>query len=158
MFVAVVPSRSGASRFASIGATVIAAAILAFAFLSRSSGAAGATSSTYPIDYQVASPHLSAAFVEAVVLGKLNGMSGTANGAKVLRMSVVPMSLVSTVEPLAGAPGPGAPDADNAVWVVRAQGSFLVNRVPPGGHPFVGATGFFLVDDATGETVGMGTP
>ncbi|HET8785529.1 MAG TPA: hypothetical protein VFM38_07840 [Candidatus Limnocylindrales bacterium] len=54
---------------------------------------------------------------------------------------------------------PESGDASRVIWVARGEGTFLVTR---GGlsakGPWVGETGYLLIDDETGEIVGMGTP
>lgn len=53
-------------------------------------------------------------------------------------------------------PHSGASFEEKTVWVVRAEGRF-VKRVPLG-PPIVNTTGYYVIDDATGEIVGRGSP
>jgi hypothetical protein len=64
--------------------------------------------------------------------------------------------LARAVEPRAFRPAPGT--ATGPVWIVRARGRFEGRRVPPGAPYVVAPTGFFVVDDATGDIVEMGLP
>jgi hypothetical protein len=66
---------------------------------------------------------------------------------------------VGAYEPRIGDADPSSPDATRIVWVARGEGTFLVTRTGRSGRPpWVGATGYLLIDDETGEIVGMGTP
>jgi hypothetical protein len=68
------------------------------------------------------------------------------------------LSDVSAYEPRIGAPV-DSPDASQIVWVARGEGTFLVTRTGRSGRPpWVGETGYLLIDDETGEIVGFGTP
>jgi hypothetical protein len=51
-----------------------------------------------------------------------------------------------------------SPDASRIVWIVRGEGDFLVARTPPGREPWVGESGYLLIDDETLVILGMGTP
>lgn len=65
---------------------------------------------------------------------------------------------VGAFEPRLGVP-PESADAGQIVWVARGEGTFLVTRGGFGqNEPWVGKTGYLLIDDKTGEIVGMGTP
>jgi hypothetical protein len=44
------------------------------------------------------------------------------------------------------------------VWIVRASGPFYSDRVPPSAAPIVESTGYFVIDDGSGQIVGMGMP
>jgi hypothetical protein len=146
-------------RSLSGGAVVLAASVAAFALLWRVSagGVSAGAAESYAVDYRVASHVLSAATASNVVMGRLEAM-GPASSPKVLKMTVLRMSDVASVESGAGAPSADSPDAGTVVWAVRAEGTFVGLRVPPGAKPIVGSTGYFILDDATGEILGMGTP
>lgn len=86
---------------------------------------------------------------------------GVEQGRDLLKIQSVAATRWSDVvahESRAGAPEIGSADASRIVWVVRAEGSFLVMRTPPGREPFVGKSGYLLIDDETGMILGMGTP
>lgn len=51
-----------------------------------------------------------------------------------------------------------ASEVNDIVWVVRAQGTFVGERVLPGMSPIVSSTGYLLIDDATGSILGTGMP
>lgn len=82
---------------------------------------------------------------------------GTLSDAQIERMSARALwSEVRTIEPNAGLPGPGRDGGP--VWVVRARGSFVGRRVPPGAKAIRSRTGYFLINDATGAVFAMGMP
>ena len=64
---------------------------------------------------------------------------------------------VSAYEPRVGAPDSDSPEGAGVVWVARGEGTFLVSR-GRSQEPRVGSTGYLLIDDETGEIMGMGTP
>ena len=80
-------------------------------------------------------------------------------GATVDEMTLVPSdSDVRTIEPESAlGPEPGAPTG-GAVWVVRARGHFVGRRVPPGVPDVRSSTGYFVIEDATGDVRAMGMP
>jgi hypothetical protein len=49
-------------------------------------------------------------------------------------------------------------DLDKTFWVVTASGTFVGLRVPPGQSPIVETTGYLIIDDASGDAIGMGMP
>jgi hypothetical protein len=151
------PGRPKANAAFPAGVVVIAVLVLLAIALSRVAGAIGATPD-YPVNYRVASHNLTAAEVATTITARLTEMGGAASSASVTGMTVVPMSELAALEPEAGAPVDGSPDAAATVWVVRAEGAFVGLRVPPGAKPIHSATGYFIVDDATGEIIGMGMP
>lgn len=142
------------------GAALIAVAVIAFALFMRvrSDSAVASAGQTYSVDYRVPAKVLSAAQVADIVEARLMTMGGSTSAPKVLRMTVVPLSAVASVELGAGSTSAGSPEADAVVWVVRAEGTFIGTRVPPGAKPIVGSTGYFILDDATGDVIGMGIP
>lgn len=144
------------SRLA-IGGSVAAVALLALlAALFARSGLAG--SAQLVVDDRVGATHLTANEVASIVMSRLGAMGTPAGTGQIIRMTVIPMAILGSVEPSAGSPPSGAPDAEDVVWVVRAQGHFVGLRVPPGAQPITASTGYVLVDDASGETIGMGMP
>ncbi len=151
------PGRPKANSALPAGVVAIAGLVLAVIALSRVTGAMGA-SPDYPVDYRVASHNLTAAQVATTITARLTEMGGATSPATVKSMTVVPMSELAAVESGAGAPVDGSPDAAATVWVVRAEGAFVGLRVPPGAKPIHSATGYFIVDDATGDIIGMGMP
>ncbi|HEY3548959.1 MAG TPA: hypothetical protein VGK17_23035 [Propionicimonas sp.] len=164
MTMIVKPGRPQAGPGVSAGVTavslfllLIAVLLLVVLALPRISGGTGA-SPDYPVEFRVAAHKMSAADVDSTIKARLTEMGGTTSPAKVTGMTVLSMSDVSAVEPGAGGPVDGSPDAATTVWVVRAEGSFVGLRVPPGAKPIHSTTGYFIVDDATGEIVGMGMP
>lgn len=47
---------------------------------------------------------------------------------------------------------------DRLVRLVRARGTFVGQRIPPGVKPIESSSGFLVVDDDTGDVLGMGMP
>ncbi len=77
----------------------------------------------------------------------------------IVRMTVTRSSRVGAVEPEAGKPGPGAPGANDVVWVVRALGTFTSQRAADGGKPLPEAgSGFYVITDADGTIAAFGFP
>jgi len=48
------------------------------------------------------------------------------------------------------------PDRERTVWLVRARGPFVSLRGGRGADRLVGTSGYFLIDDRTGDRIGMG--
>jgi hypothetical protein len=99
--------------------------------------------------------------VEQTVTSQLQSMASRANTGvtpQIVSITVMPLGGISAIEPNAGAPDPNTAFANTIVWVVRAHGTFVGDRVPPGGNPAIGTTGYFMIDDATGDVIGMGMP
>lgn len=63
-------------------------------------------------------------------------------------------SEVASIEPSAAIDPSGA---GSIVWVVRARGTFISER-GPNPEPITASSGYILVDDASGTTIGMGFP
>lgn len=147
------------SNLALPGWMFLAAVVLAILVLAipRVVGGAGAAAA-YAIDYRVKTHELQAADVDRIVLDRLSAMGGESIPGAVTKMTVALMSDLPSIEPTAGSPAEGSPDGDSTVWIVRASGSFVGLRVPPGAKPIAADSGYFLVDDKTGEIVGMGMP
>ncbi len=103
--------------------------------------------------------------VRELAMSRLNAMADnaelmdqTTTPAQILSVDAITWGDLIEREPHAGAPVDGSADALRTVWLVRAQGTFLVARTPPGREPFAGKSGYLLIDDETGMYLGMGTP
>jgi hypothetical protein len=119
------------------------------------------SSGAYTVDIRVANPHLQQAQVESLVLqrlGQIAKTTDTGTASTIRGMVALKASDLGSVEPDAGAAPAGSSAGDSVLWVVRATGTFVGDRVPPGAKPIVESTGYFVVDDSTGEIVGMGMP
>ena len=88
----------------------------------------------------LASPRMTVEQVEAVVLGQIRLMEQEVG--RVVR----PARIVS-VTATTGGP-----------WRVVAEGTFTNNRTPRGASPGVADTGYFLIDDTSGDVIGFGFP
>jgi hypothetical protein len=104
--------------------------------------------------------------VREIAIARLDRMSKAALGMGLIQapkafeitsVAAAKWSDIGSIELQAGGVG-DSPDASRIVWVVRGNGDFLVARTPPGREPWVGKTGYLLIDDETGEILGMGTP
>lgn len=105
--------------------------------------------------------------IGAIALAALQRMSDRASdlapdiatiAPRVVKAVFTSRGEAAKIEPGIGAPDPGTPEAARRVWVVRAEGRFVGDRVPPGADPVIGRTGYLVIDDATGEIIGMGMP
>lgn len=76
----------------------------------------------------------------------------TPKPGRVVMVSAVSRSNVGTVEPRLV----GTLDVGGAVWVVRAEGTFISLRGK--GKPVVADSGYFVFDDASGEPLAFGMP
>ena len=63
---------------------------------------------------------------------------------------------VRDIEPNAARPVDAPPVGP--VWVVRARGHFVGRRTPPGAPAATAKSGYFVIDDNTGEVLEMGMP
>lgn len=100
---------------------------------------------------------MNAADVIASVERRLMNMSaGVPNSVPITILSVTATDAgsVDAVEPNAGIDT----SFGGVVWIVRAKGTFVGVHVPPGTKPITSSTGYLLIDDATGEPMGMGMP
>jgi hypothetical protein len=152
--------RAGPSRNSS--AVAIALVVVAVIGISVATSVLAAAAS-YTVDIQVAGPtKLSAAQVAQIATARISSMeavtSAPAVAAKVTSVAAMSQSSVSSLEPGAGQPPLGSADAQSTVWVVRATGTFVGLRVPKGAQPIVASSGYFVIDDATGEIITMGMP
>lgn len=103
---------------------------------------------------EIATSHLSRMAESAQKMG----LERAPDGLTIQSVAAARWSDVVAHEPRAAAAEIGSAEAMQIVWVVRAEGSFLVMRTPPGREPFVGKSGYLLIDDDTGTILGMGTP
>ncbi|HLX33810.1 MAG TPA: hypothetical protein VKR30_01060 [Candidatus Limnocylindrales bacterium] len=121
----------------------------------------GSGTSSYPVDIRVPSTRMTAAEVATSVLERLQQMRAQQDlgvAPAIDSMVALPLSQLPTVDESAGHPDPGTVDANATVWFVRAHGTFIGSHVAPGANPIVESTGYLLVDDQTGDFVGMGMP
>ncbi|MEW6224564.1 MAG: hypothetical protein AB1627_08025 [Chloroflexota bacterium] len=74
---------------------------------------------------------------------------------RILSVTATTAAGIARLEPRAGqgrAPAPGIQ------WLVRAEGTFVNNRTPPGAEPMVATSGYFVIADADGSILGFGFP
>lgn len=76
-------------------------------------------------------------------------------------VAVPPVPTILSMSAVSGADLPKvdphlSPDPYPLLWVVRASGAFVAGFGPPGAPPIQGGAGYYLIDDATGNIVGMG--
>jgi hypothetical protein len=128
---------------------IIRAAIVAIFLLAC---AGNGRSVTYPISIQPGlEPRMSPAAVVEIALAQQR--ASIAPGR--------PAPTVTAVECVHGrdvglASPPPAPDATAPYWIVRMTGRFVNLRTPPGVPAQVFGSGFYVIDDASGEAVGRG--
>jgi hypothetical protein len=79
---------------------------------------------------------------------------GAQQTATVTKISAVRGRDLEKAEP--GAGSAEGDQADAAYWVVRGTGTFLGRRGQSGDH--LSGTGYIVIEDATGDIVGMGMP
>jgi len=97
-------------------------------------------------------PRLSPADVQAIVLSRI-GADG-----RIATISVVATRAAASVLER-GAGSPLAPELDvGPVWVVRGTGRFVGRHTPLGVAEREAGSGFYMVDDRTGDVLGMGLP
>ena len=75
--------------------------------------------------------------------------------ARIVRMSVTTWSGAARIEPNAGRPDP---PSNEAVWVVRAFGTFTTQRGRNGAQPAAAGSGYYVIADADGSVLGFGFP
>ena len=90
--------------------------------------------------------------------GRAMGLDGADERTQIRSVVAASWSDLHELEPNAGALDLESPDSSRVVWVVRADGPFAVLRTPRGREPFVGASGYLVIDDESGMILGMGTP
>jgi len=104
-----------------------------------------------PVVLPGASPTRDAREIQQMVLARL-GPEGEIDSVTVSPS----LASLATVEPTLGVPeGPEAAQL-RTIWLIRAHGRFVANRTPPGVEPASSPFGYYLVDDAVGEVIGMG--
>lgn len=131
------------------------AAVIAIAVVNARSGAGA---QTYPVTETVAAHAMSSTAVADKVIARLVSMGSPGSQARIVKMTVTTGADAVRYETRAGRPPANSRDASAVVWVVRAEGAFVGLRIPPGADPIVSPTGYFIVDDATGEIIEMGMP
>jgi hypothetical protein len=105
------------------------------------------------------SPRLAPDEVANLVIERVHHMEQAvgraATPARILSMTATTAAGIARLEPHAGqgqAPAPGVQ------WLVRAEGTFVNNRTPPGAEPMVATSGYFVISDADGSILGFGFP
>jgi hypothetical protein len=146
-------------RFAATVAAVAAGMVLAAVAIPQLTGVLGGGPPPEPtVSVQAGlAPKLDVSTVQAIAEQQLASMQTMAAGGQTIaiqKISAVGADRVTGVE----AAVPVETDATGIRWVVRATGTFVGQRVPPGNPPIVADTGYLIIDDATGEVVGMGMP
>ena len=173
------PSASAAGTMLVVLAIVVGAAVWWNATHEAAPEGSGGGASTTSAAPSVASPYPAATLPSGVVPTRteadilkittshidrmaesaLNvGLHPAPSGSRIQSVAAAMWSDIEAYESGASAPEVGSPDASRILWVVRAEGSFLVLRTPPGAEPFVGKSGYLLIDDETGMIMGLGTP
>lgn len=147
-------------RLAATSMAVAAGALIAALLIPQFAGVLGGGSALEPTTSiaQGLRPNLDPSTVQQIAEQHLASMQTMAAGqgpaAVVQRISAVAADRVATLE----AAAPVELEVAGIRWVVRATGTFVGLRVPPGQPPIVNDTGYIIIDDATGEVVGMGMP
>jgi hypothetical protein len=105
----------------------------------------------YPVNISPGvNPHLPRDRVAQIVIERVPD-------AAIERMDVLADDThVQNLEPNAARPVEAAPIGP--VWVVRARGHFVGRRTPPGTPPVVAKSGYFVIDDNSGDILEMGMP
>jgi hypothetical protein len=130
---------------------VAAAALVALGF------AASALSTTPPpitIDAGVPT-HLTGSDVIKVAQDQL-AINSQASGVATAVLSAHAMKGRSVATEIVGGPILEGKEAEATYWVVRANGHFVSSRGR--GEPKTFTSGFFIIDDANAEIVGVGMP
>jgi hypothetical protein len=138
------------------------AAVAAASYAVGSIVSGGVAGSSFVIDAPASlAPRMDPAGVANLAQARLQEMAADAqaaglrvSGGSIQKVILARNDELGAVEPRA-AGGEGSPD--RLLWVVRATGTFVTNRGPIGGTRSF-ASGYFLIDDATGEIIGMGMP
>jgi len=148
-----------------LGLTAFAAVATAVAVVAIQPRLTALAAPTYKVEVaQDANATRSVADVASRAVARLDAMQAqapggaAANGAPpaIISLTAILGADIASVEP--NAPRPVGGDAAKTFWIVRATGIFVGQRVPPGQSPIIGATGYLIIDDATGEFIGMGMP
>jgi hypothetical protein len=103
---------------------------------------------------------MSASAVATQATTLLDGMAGERNGAgAAIDIVSVEAANGADVPRLTGTDLPvnnGMDDSEAVFWVIKANGPFYGDHVPPGQPPALGKSGYFVIGDATGDLVGWG--
>jgi hypothetical protein len=101
---------------------------------------------------------MTAADVQAIVVAALEHAAQRIPGGAPIRVIRVVATHADRVDLFE--PGAGAGDDASLVWLVRAEGAFYSPRsAGRDAHPSeVAASGFYIIDDGTGEIIGVGYP
>jgi hypothetical protein len=79
-------------------------------------------------------------------------------GATIEKMTAIPSNAdISAYEPNGSKLVPGV-EPLGPVWIVRARGAFVGRRVPPGTPEVHHKSGYYVVEDASGEILEVGMP
>jgi hypothetical protein len=100
-------------------------------------------------------PRMDAEQVADIARDQIASMASAANRSvspDILSVTAVAESDIESALPDFG----GDPEASRLVWVVKATGWFVARTGPAGRPPDAGPDGYLVIDDATGQTVGMG--
>ena len=97
-------------------------------------------------------PRLTPGEAARIALGRMGEHGVVAQVTLLARVSDVEL-----VEPAFGRLVPGTPDP-GPVWLVRGTGRFVGQFGSPDRGPIVGDSGYFVIEDATGDVLGMGIP
>jgi hypothetical protein len=134
----------------------ISAIILAVAAVgSLASAVLAAAGPTVSVDAGLA-PKRTAADVVSVAQAYLDVMAARPEAAQAADSQKAVVSARATTSGLTQPAAVGG--SDHVVWVVRATGTFVGLRVPPGQDAIVGTSGYIVIDDATGDILEMGMP
>lgn len=102
-------------------------------------------------------PHLSGSEAIALAQSQIAAMAqsvGRSTSSSISSARAVRGSEISKIE--ATAPTLDDAEADQTYWIVRGTGTYLATRGR--GPDKVFATGYLIIDDATGDVIGMGMP
>jgi hypothetical protein len=136
-------------RYVILGAAAIV--ILAGAAVAGIIAVNATSGPPYPVHiFPGVNPHLSRDRAAQIVIDHVPD-------AAIQRMDVlVDDTHVRDIEPNAARPVEAAPIGP--VWVVRARGRFVGRHTPPGVPAVVGKSGYFVIDDNSGDVLEMGMP
>jgi hypothetical protein len=105
------------------------------------------------------SPRMTPDQVSTVVIDHIHEMEQTAGSvakpARVVSMSATTATGVALLEPDSGQ---GQQPQPGIQWLVRAEGTFTNNRAPTDAARMISTTGYFVISDADGSTIGFGFP
>lgn len=97
--------------------------------------------------------------VAELVLERIHAMEATlGHTEKPARIISVTATTAGGVARLGPDAGRGDAPALGVQWVVRAEGTFINDRMPPGAEPMVATSGYFVISDLDGSVIGFGFP